>query len=185
MKSLSEEQKARLRHYLNDRKALIDQRLREYFPPIDGPAAVISEAMTYSLFAGGKRLRPILCMASASIVGGLEENVLPVACALECIHTYSLIHDDLPAMDDDDLRRGKPTNHKVFGDAIALLSGDGLLTEAFRLMAEAPSLECKSAAILLEVIRLVTRAAGCHGMIGGQVRGEEGGVFSGGVYPSS
>ncbi len=169
MKSLSEEQKARLRHYLNDRKALIDQRLREYFPPIDGPAAVISEAMTYSLFAGGKRLRPILCMASASIVGGLEENVLPVACALECIHTYSLIHDDLPAMDDDDLRRGKPTNHKVFGDAIALLSGDGLLTEAFRLMAEAPSLECKSAAILLEVIRLVTRAAGCHGMIGGQV----------------
>jgi geranylgeranyl diphosphate synthase type II len=169
MRSLSKEQKARLRRYLDERKALIDHRLREYFPSIEGPAAVISEAMTYSLFAGGKRLRPILCMASASIVGGREKNVLPVACALECIHTYSLIHDDLPVMDDDDLRRGKPTNHKVFGDAIALLAGDGLLTAAFRLMADAPSQDHRSATVLLEVIRLVTEAAGCHGMIGGQV----------------
>lgn len=169
MQSLSEEQKVHLREYLGERKTLVDRKLREYFPPMEGPAAIISEAMTYSLFAGGKRLRPVLCMASASVVGGREEDVLPVACALECIHTYSLIHDDLPAMDDDDLRRGKSTSHKVFGEAIALLAGDGLLTEAFRLMADTALSELKSAPVLLEVIRTVAEAAGSKGMVGGQV----------------
>jgi geranylgeranyl diphosphate synthase type II len=169
MRSLSEEQKVRLREYLRERKTLVDSRLREHFPPMEGPAGVISKAMTYSLFAGGKRLRPVLVMASASVVGGREEDVLPVACALECIHTYSLIHDDLPAMDDDDLRRGKPTNHKVFGEAIALLAGDGLLTEAFRLMADVSLSERNSVPVLLEVIRTVAEAAGSRGMVGGQV----------------
>jgi len=169
MRSLSEEQKARLREYLSERKTVVDRKLREHFSPMEGPAAIISEAMTYSLFAGGKRLRPVLCMASASVVGGREEDVLPVACALECIHTYSLIHDDLPAMDDDDLRRGKPTSHKVFGEAIALLAGDGLLTEAFRLMADTALSGHRSAPVLLEVIRNVAEAAGSKGMVGGQV----------------
>ncbi|MBW2095476.1 MAG: polyprenyl synthetase family protein [Deltaproteobacteria bacterium] len=169
MRSLSEEQKTRLRDYLSERKTLVDSRLREHFSPMEGPAALISRAMTYSLFAGGKRLRPVLCMASASVVGGREEDVLPVACALECIHTYSLIHDDLPAMDDDDLRRGKPTSHKVFGEAIALLAGDGLLTEAFRLMSDISLLERRSVPVLLEVIRTIAEAAGSRGMVGGQV----------------
>lgn len=169
MRSLSEEQRAHLSAYLRERKSLVDRSLREYFSPMEGPAALLSKAMTYSLSAGGKRLRPVLCMASASVVGGREEDVLPVACALECIHTYSLIHDDLPAMDDDDLRRGKPTNHKVFGEAIALLAGDGLLTEAFRLMADVSLFGRKSFPVLLEVIRIVAEAAGSRGMVGGQV----------------
>jgi geranylgeranyl diphosphate synthase, type II len=169
MRSLSEEQRAHLSEYLRERKSLLDRSLREHFSPMEGPAALLSKAMTYSLSAGGKRLRPVLCMASASVVGGREEDVLPVACALECIHTYSLIHDDLPAMDDDDLRRGKPTNHKVFGEAIALLAGDGLLTEAFRLMADVSLFGRKSFPVLLEVIRIVAEAAGSRGMVGGQV----------------
>jgi len=169
MEFLTEKQKTELHEYLSERKNLVDRKLREYFSPMAGPASVISEAMRYSLFAGGKRLRPVLCMAAASVVGGRERDVLPVACALECIHTYSLIHDDLPAMDDDDLRRGKPTNHKVFGEAIALLAGDGLLTDAFGLMAHGSVLEHYSAAVLLEVIRIVAEAAGSHGMVGGQV----------------
>ncbi len=169
MESLSEEQKTRLRKYLSERKALVDGRLRDHFSPMNGPSALISKAMSHSLFAGGKRLRPVLCMASASVVGGREEDVLPVACALECIHTYSLIHDDLPAMDDDDLRRGKPTSHKVFGEAIALLAGDGLLTEAFRLMADPSLVERNDAPVLLKVIRIVAEAAGSQGMVGGQV----------------
>jgi len=169
MQSLSEEQTSRLRCYLRDRKALVDNSLREYFSTAEGPAAEVVEAMTYSLFAGGKRLRPILCMASASVVGGREEDVLPVACALECIHTYSLIHDDLPAMDDDDFRRGKPTNHKVFGEAVALLAGDGLLTEAFRLMATEGFSEPEFSSVNLKVIGLIAHAAGYQGMVGGQV----------------
>ena len=169
MKCLSENQKAQLRSYLSERKERVDFFLREHFVPLEGPAAVIAEAMTYSLFAGGKRLRPVLCMAAASTVGGREEEVLPVACALECIHTYSLIHDDLPAMDDDDLRRGKPTSHKVFGEAIALLAGDGLLTEAFVLLSHASALKYCAAPVLLKVISVVADAAGSKGMVGGQV----------------
>jgi len=155
-----------LKAYLRDKRALVDEALRAVFPEPQGPSADIVRAMTYSLFAGGKRLRPILCIAGAEAVGREGETVLPFACALELIHTYSLIHDDLPVMDNDDLRRGKPTSHKVFGEAVALLAGDGLLTEAFRLMAGTPGVDPRA---LLQVIQLVSSSAGYQGMVGGQV----------------
>jgi geranylgeranyl diphosphate synthase, type II len=158
-----------LKTYLAEKRAVVDHALKSVFPVPQGPAADVVKAMAYSLFAGGKRLRPILCIAGAEAVGGSERSVLPVACALELIHTYSLIHDDLPVMDDDDLRRGKPTSHKVFGEAVALLAGDGLLTEAFRLMADAARVEGVEPLSLLGVIRLVASAAGYEGMVGGQV----------------
>lgn len=158
-----------LKTYLAKKKAVVDAALKELFPAPQGPAAEVVRAMVYSLFAGGKRLRPILCIAGAEAVGGRESSVLPVACALELIHTYSLIHDDLPVMDNDDLRRGKPTNHKVFGEAIALLAGDGLLTEAFRLMSSSDPAEAAEPLSLLRVIRLVAAASGYEGMVGGQV----------------
>lgn len=158
-----------LKTYLKAKKDVADRALHARFPEPEGQASDVISAMRYSLFAGGKRLRPVLCMAGAGAVGGTESDVLPVACALEFIHTYSLIHDDLPEMDDDDFRRGKPTNHKVFGEAVALLAGDGLLTEAFRLMT-APELAGHIApAIILKVINLIARAAGHEGMVGGQV----------------
>jgi geranylgeranyl diphosphate synthase type II len=122
--------------------------------------------MRYSLFAGGKRLRPILCLAASEAVGGEIQSAMPAGCALEMIHTYSLIHDDLPAMDDDDLRRGKPTNHKVFGEAIAILAGDGLLTEAFVLLSDYHSLLPERA---VQVIGVIAEAASYRGMVGGQV----------------
>jgi geranylgeranyl diphosphate synthase type II len=158
-----------LAKYLKEKRAIVEDRLETYFPEPEGPASDIVASMRYSLVAGGKRLRPILCIAAAEAVGGAESEVLDVACALELIHTYSLIHDDLPVMDDDDLRRGKPTNHTVFGEAIALLAGDGLLTEAFHLMAGARLKEKVSARKLLEVIGMIARAAGYQGMVGGQV----------------
>ncbi len=159
-----------LSEYLDSRRRMIDEALEAYFPAGGGPCASLHEAMRYSLFAGGKRLRPILCLAGAEAVHGVLGEVLPVACALECIHTYSLIHDDLPVMDDDDLRRGKPTSHKVFGEAAALLAGDGLLTEAFRLMATSPKAATgEDACRRLEVIGLIAEAAGCGGMVGGQI----------------
>ncbi len=149
-----------LDRYLEDRRRAVDEALEGYLPATDAPPAAIHEAMRYSVFAGGKRLRPILVIAGAEAVGGTMERVLPTACALELIHTYSLIHDDLPAMDDDDYRRGRLTNHKVFGEAIAILAGDALLTLAFALLAEHAS---------LEVVKEVAHAAGTFGMIGGQV----------------
>jgi geranylgeranyl diphosphate synthase, type II len=158
-----------LKAYLDQRKAVVDRALESCFPQGEGPDRDLIAAMRYSLFAGGKRLRPILCLAGASAVGGKEPEVLPVACALELIHTYSLIHDDLPAMDDDDLRRGRPTNHKVFGEAVAILAGDGLLTEAFTLLAQMPFGGRVPAGALLDVIALISRAAGYRGMVGGQV----------------
>jgi len=158
-----------LQAYLSEKKAVVDSALTAYFPDPDGPASDVINAMKYSLFAGGKRLRPILCLAGAAAVGGTETDVLPVACAIELIHTYSLIHDDLPLMDNDDLRRGKPSNHKVFGEAVALLAGDGLLTEAFNLMTGAEIRERVSPHDLLKVIGLIAQAAGYKGMIGGQV----------------
>ena len=157
-----------LKAYLAERKALVDKTLEGCFPEPEGPGADVMRAMTYSLFAGGKRLRPILCMAGAEAVGGIFADVLPVACSLELIHTYSLIHDDLPVMDDDDLRRQKPTNHKVFGEAIALLAGDGLLTEAFNLMTNTELTKRISPHLVLEVIGLIAHAAGYRGMVGGQ-----------------
>ncbi len=154
--------------YLKDNQQSIDQALRDFFPQPQGPAATVIRAMQYSLFAGGKRLRPILCLAGAEAVGGQSRALLPVACSLDLIHTYSLIHDDLPAMDNDDLRRGQPTNHKVFGEAMALLAGDGLLTEAFRLMTAMKLPESIPAQALLRTIGLIAAAAGYQGMVGGQ-----------------
>ena len=155
--------------YLNEKRAVVDDALREIFPDPEGPAADVISAMQYSLFAGGKRLRPILCMAGAEAVGGEGKDVLPVACAIELIHTYSLIHDDLPVMDDDDMRRGKPTNHKVFGEAVALLAGDGLLTKAFDVMTSPDFVNRVRPNALLVVIGLIAQAAGYEGMVGGQV----------------
>ena len=155
-----------LKGYLTDKKAIVDKALSNYFPQPAGPASDVIEAMRYSLFAGGKRLRPILCMAGAEAVEGSATDVLPVACSLELIHTYSLIHDDLPAMDDDALRRGKPTNHKVFGEAIALLAGDGLLTEAFYLLTAEELAARIPPHVILKVIRIIAGAAGYDGMVG-------------------
>ncbi len=158
-----------LKAYLTEKRALVDKALEDCFPESEEPSSDLNRAMKYSLFAGGKRLRPILCMAGGEAVGGEGIYVLPVACALELIHTYSLIHDDLPAMDDDDLRRGKPTNHKVFGEAVALLAGDGLLTEAFNLITSVESSGRVSPLVILRVIRVISLAAGYRGMVGGQV----------------
>ena len=157
-----------LKDYLKEKKALVDGALEAYFPEPEGLASDVIKAMKYSLFAGGKRLRPILCMAGADVVGGSGIYVLPVACALEAIHTYSLIHDDLPAMDDDDMRRGKPTSHKVFGEAVAVLAGDGLLTEAFNMMTMPEFTERVSKDAILRTIDLIASAAGYRGMVGGQ-----------------
>lgn len=154
--------------YLGEKKAIVDAALQNYFPDSEGLTSDLIKAMRYSLFAGGKRLRPILCIAGAEATGGFEDDVLPVACALEIIHTYSLIHDDLPMMDDDDLRRGKPTNHKVFGEPIALLAGDGLLTEAFSVMTSPEMAKRVPSQTLLQAIRMIARAAGHEGMVGGQ-----------------
>jgi geranylgeranyl diphosphate synthase type II len=158
-----------LKAYLEERRGLVNRTLEAYLPKVRGPAFRVTQAMHYSLFVGGKRLRPILCLAAAEAVGGDPGEALPVACALEMIHTYSLIHDDLPAMDDDDLRRGQPTCHKQFDEATAILAGDGLLTEAFHTMAAAGAKYEGREAILLEVIRLVADAAGYQGMVGGQM----------------
>jgi len=155
--------------YLRERQALINQALKHYVPFLTNYAARVTEAMHYSLFAGGKRLRPILFLAGAEAVGGQAQDYLPAACALECIHTYSLIHDDLPAMDDDDLRRGRPTCHRAFDEATAILAGDGLLTLAFELLTH-PDLCAKvPAERLLRVIHLIAKAAGIEGMVGGQM----------------
>jgi geranylgeranyl diphosphate synthase type II len=156
--------------YLSERKALVDGALEDYLPGGQNDPSVIVDAIRYSLLAGGKRIRPILCMAAAEAVGGEAEAVLPVACALEMIHTYSLIHDDLPAMDNDDYRRGKPTSHKVFGEDIAILAGDALLTEAFRLLTDRQSMPGMPPDRLLDVACEIAEAAGHRGMVGGQVQ---------------
>src|SRR5438445_3609526 len=123
--------------YLRDRAAAVNRALDRFLPGATTKPATIHKAMHYSLFAGGKRLRPALCLAAAAACGGDQTAALPLACAVECIHTYSLVHDDLPAMDNDDYRRGKLTNHKVFGEGIAILAGDALLTQAFEIAAQA------------------------------------------------
>jgi geranylgeranyl diphosphate synthase type II len=158
-----------LKAYLEERRGLVNRSLEAYLPKVRGPAFRVVQAMHYSLFAGGKRLRPILCLAAAEAVGGDPGEVLPVACALEMIHTYSLIHDDLPAMDDDDLRRGQPTCHKQYDEATAILAGDGLLTAAFHVLAEAASRFEGRETDLLAVIQLIAAAAGYPGMVGGQM----------------
>ncbi|MBV8771024.1 MAG: polyprenyl synthetase family protein [Deltaproteobacteria bacterium] len=158
-----------LADYLKDRSALIERQLTIVLPQSNEPAARLVEAMRYSLMAGGKRLRPILALAACEAVGGQLEAALGYACALEMIHTYSLVHDDLPCMDDDDLRRGRPTNHKIFGEAIAVLAGDGLLTDAFGVIARSAKAARIPADVALETIAELAQACGSSGMVGGQV----------------
>ena len=157
-----------LKAYLSRRRQVVETALEKSLPSTSGLEKKVVEAARYSLFAGGKRLRPILCLAAAEVGGGDVGPVLPAACALEMIHTYSLIHDDLPAMDNDDYRRGVLTNHKVFGEAVAILAGDALLTEAFENFASCAK-EGMDPARVLEVIRIAVKASGYRGMIGGQV----------------
>ena len=155
--------------YLKDRAAMVERALATKVAESDGPASRLFEAMRYSLMAGGKRLRPVLALAACEAVGGRLESVLDFACAIEMIHTYSLVHDDLPCMDDDDLRRGRPTNHKVYGEAIATLAGDGLLTDAFKVVARSAAAAGVDPALIVETIGEMAEAAGSAGMVGGQV----------------
>src|SRR5262245_31387359 len=153
-----------LSRYLHDKRALVDARLRASIRAGGGCPETLAEAMCYSLLAPGKRLRPLLTVLAAEACGGCDAAALPAACAVEMVHTYSLIHDDLPAMDDDDLRRGLPTCHKKYGEALAILAGDALLTLAFQVIAEGyapgPAAAC---------CRELARGAGAAGMVGGQV----------------
>lgn len=160
-----------LETYLTDRSVAINRALDRFLPPARTKPGTIHQAMRYSLFAGGKRIRPALCLAAAEACGGHSQDAMPLACAVECIHTYSLIHDDLPAMDNDDYRRGKLTNHKVFGEGIAILAGDGLLTQAFEIAAQCEGWRRYShQTIILEV----AQAAGSLQLIAGQVADLEG-----------
>ena len=158
-----------LQQYLIARRSEVDSALLAVLPAPPATPSNVADAMRYSVTAGGKRLRPILCLASAEAVGGDRRLAIPAACALEFIHTYSLIHDDLPAMDNDTLRRGQPTLHVVAGEGMAILAGDGLLTEAFALMAREP--QTSDPAVVgrkLRVIGIVASGAGAAGMVGGQ-----------------
>jgi geranylgeranyl diphosphate synthase, type II len=160
-----------LSSYLNSRTKRVDQALRGYLPGPKTRPATIHEAMRYSIFAGGKRLRPVLCLAAAEACGGAESLALPAAAAVECIHTYSLIHDDLPCMDDDDLRRGRPTSHKVYGEGVAVLAGDALLTIAFEILARFTPTKRYSVASAISELAV---ASGSRHLIGGQVLDLEG-----------
>lgn len=157
-----------LKKYITERRKLVEEALYALMNDPSIPKK-LSEAMTYSLKAGGKRLRPILVIAGAEAVGGNAGQVLPAALALEMIHTFSLIHDDLPAMDDDSFRRGMPTSHKVFGEAMAILAGDGLLAEAFAVLSDESKFSEVSSDMILDVIKDIARATGPRGMTGGQV----------------
>jgi geranylgeranyl diphosphate synthase type II len=154
--------------YLNEKRQLIDEYLSGYFDS-SSPPQVLFEAMKYSLLAGGKRIRPVLMLASYEACGKNPGDIVPQAASLELIHAYSLIHDDLPSMDNDDLRRGKPTNHRVFGEAVAILAGDALLTEAFRMMTESGGASLPPGS-LVRAIREIALAVGAYGMVGGQVQ---------------
>jgi geranylgeranyl diphosphate synthase, type II len=155
---------------IDELRRAVEAALHDALPPEHAWPETIHRAVRYSLFAGGKRVRPVLALAAGEAVGGRREDVMPLACAVEMIHTYSLIHDDLPCMDDDDLRRGKPTSHKVFGEAIAVLAGDALLTRAFHLLAQVrPGWDEERARRRLQVLSLLGEACGTTGLIGGQV----------------
>lgn len=160
---------SKLKSYLKFHGDRVNRALNQYLPKVTARPSRIHEAMRYSVNAGGKRLRPILVIAAAEACGGKLEHVMPTACALELIHTYSLIHDDLPALDNDDLRRGLPTSHKKFGEDIAILAGDALLTYAFQLIAKNADMKGVSSKAVLEVLKVVSSKAGTCGMIGGQV----------------
>jgi geranylgeranyl diphosphate synthase type II len=160
-----------LNAYLAASTEAVNRALDHFLPSEKTKPATIHQAMRYSLFAGGKRMRPALLLAASQACGGSEKDALPLACAVECIHTYSLIHDDLPAMDNDDFRRGKPTNHKVFGEGIAVLAGDALLTQAFEIAAQ-----CRKFPRYPhdQVVLEIARAAGSLQLVGGQVADLEG-----------
>ncbi len=158
-----------IKSYLKKKKEIVDQSLEKLVPPAKTFPPSIHEAMRYSLFAGGKRVRPILAIAAAEALGAKTAGLLPIAGALELIHTYSLIHDDLPAMDDDDFRRGQPTCHKKFGEATAILAGDGLLTMAFEALSDPARQKAVPAGRLVPIVREIATASGVFGMVGGQV----------------
>ncbi|HBF2787665.1 TPA: polyprenyl synthetase family protein [Clostridioides difficile] len=153
---------------LKEKASFVEKVLKEYMPKEEGYQKTVIEAMNYSLSAGGKRLRPILTLEACKIVGGNEDEAIPFAIAIEMIHTYSLIHDDLPALDNDDLRRGRPTNHKVYGEAMGILAGDALLNYAFEVML-AGSINKENPEKYLKAINEIAKGAGIYGMIGGQV----------------
>jgi geranylgeranyl diphosphate synthase type II len=155
--------------YLNDQKNAVDDFLDKALPPDSAPPRNLHRAMRYSLFAGGKRIRPIMAIAAFGAIGGRSKAIIPVASSLELIHTYSLIHDDLPAMDDDDFRRGKPTNHKMFGEALAILAGDALLTMAFDILSRPKIVRGTSPETLIQIIQELAKGSGHFGMVGGQV----------------
>jgi geranylgeranyl diphosphate synthase, type II len=158
-----------LDNYLAEKRQQVDMALDDMIPQEDNEPVLLHRAMRYSIFAGGKRVRPILAMAAAEAVGAAADSVLPLAVSLECVHTYSLIHDDLPAMDDDDLRRGKPTSHKVFGEAVAILAGDALLTLAFGILGSAEVGRQYRHDRLLAVVGELAYAAGSGNLVAGQV----------------
>lgn len=155
-----------MKNELADRIAVVDAALNEFFPTCDNRQKTVYDAMRYSLFAGGKRLRPILMWETAKIFGSNWDSVKEFACAIEAIHTHSLIHDDLPAMDNDDLRRGLPTNHIKFGEGIAILAGDALLNKAFEMVSD---VQAGNADKVLKAINILATSAGTEGMIGGQI----------------
>ncbi len=157
--------------FLTTRTEAVNQALDRFLPPATAKPATIHRAMRYSLFAGGKRMRPALCLAAAEACGGRDADAMPLACAVECIHTYSLIHDDLPAMDNDDYRRGKLTNHKVFGEGVAVLAGDVLLTQAFEIAAQSRAWPRYSHQ---QIVLEIARAAGSLQLVAGQVADLEG-----------
>ena len=166
-----------IQHYLEQKTALIEAELAESLPEIWNIPDSLRESMMYSLMAGGKRLRPILVLTAVEALNGSIEEAIPVALAVEMIHTYSLIHDDLPAMDNDDYRRGKLTNHKVYGEAMAILAGDGLLTHAFYSIVQAYRAYGVPAEKIVEIVEDLSRLAGAPGMVGGQAAdmlGEQG-----------
>ena len=160
-----------LNEFLATRTEMVNHALDRFLPGEKTRPATIHRAMRYSIFAGGKRMRPAILLAAAAACGGREKEALPLACAVECIHTYSLIHDDLPAMDNDDFRRGKPTNHKVFGEGIAVLAGDALLTQAFEIAAQAKS---RSRYSHRDLILEIAKASGSLQLVAGQVADLEG-----------
>ena len=154
--------------YLKSWIGPVDEALDRILPPESERPTSVHAAMRYTVFAGGKRFRPVLVLLSAKAAGGKEEEAMPAACAVEMVHAFSLIHDDLPAMDDDDLRRGKPTNHKVYGEAIAILAGDGLLDHAFGALADLPRRDA-----IPDAVRDLAHAVGSRGLVGGQVEDVE------------
>ena len=158
-----------IKKYLQEKGDIVNNALDRLLPGENEFPQKLHKAMRYSVFAGGKRIRPVLVMASAETFGGLTDSIIDIACAVELIHTYSLIHDDLPAIDNDDMRRGMPTCHKVFGEAMAILAGDALLTSAFDVMADTHTSTDEERLLLLKTIQEIARAAGSTGMVGGQV----------------